>query len=55
VIPADSITAWGVDRRWPNRAAVEQDLLLGRHRELSDRTVSDDEPLELLTALSMVH
>jgi len=30
VIPADSITAWGVDRRWPNRAAVEQDLLLAR-------------------------
>jgi len=30
VIPADSITAWGVDRLWPNRAAVEQDLLLAR-------------------------
>lgn len=30
MIPADSITAWGVDRLWPNRAAVEQDLLLAR-------------------------
>lgn len=30
MIPALSITAWGTDRPWPNREAVEQDLLLAR-------------------------
>jgi superfamily II DNA or RNA helicase len=30
VIPAPAITAWGLQRPWPNRAAVEQDLLLAR-------------------------
>lgn len=30
MIPADIITAWGVTRPWPNRAAVEQDLLLAK-------------------------
>jgi predicted nucleotidyltransferase component of viral defense system len=30
VIPAASITAWGVDRPWPSRLAIEQDLLLAR-------------------------
>lgn len=30
MIPAASITAWGVDRPWPTRAAIEQDLLLAR-------------------------
>lgn len=30
MIPEASITAWGVQRPWPNRAAVEQDLLLAR-------------------------
>jgi predicted nucleotidyltransferase component of viral defense system len=30
VIPAAAITAWGVDRPWPTRQQVEQDLLLAR-------------------------
>ncbi len=30
MIPNPSITAWSVARPWPNRAAVEQDLLLAR-------------------------
>ena len=30
MIPASDITAWGVTRPWPSRAAVEQDLLLAR-------------------------
>ena len=30
MIPANAITAWGVDRRWPTREQVEQDLLLSR-------------------------
>jgi predicted nucleotidyltransferase component of viral defense system len=30
VIPAAAITAWGNERPWPTRAAVEQDLLLAR-------------------------
>lgn len=30
MIPRDVITAWGVGRPWPSRAAVEQDLLLAR-------------------------
>jgi predicted nucleotidyltransferase component of viral defense system len=30
VIPAASITAWGVGRPWPTRPAIEQDLLLAR-------------------------
>ena len=30
MIPANAITAWGVTRPWPNRAAIEQDLLLAR-------------------------
>ena len=30
MIPAASITAWGVGRPWPSRPAVEQDLLLAR-------------------------
>lgn len=30
MIPTNVITAWGVDRPWPNRAAIEQDLLLAR-------------------------
>jgi len=30
VIPAPAITAWGVNRPWPNPAAIEQDLLLAQ-------------------------
>lgn len=30
MIPSNSITAWGVEREWPNREAIEQDLLLAR-------------------------
>ena len=30
MIPDPSITAWGLSRPWPNRAAIEQDLLLAR-------------------------
>jgi predicted nucleotidyltransferase component of viral defense system len=30
VIPGAAITAWGTSRPWPNRAAIEQDLLLAR-------------------------
>jgi predicted nucleotidyltransferase component of viral defense system len=30
VIPATDITAWGLRRPWPTRAAIEQDLLLAR-------------------------
>lgn len=30
MIPRAAITAWGVHRPWPNRAAIEQDLLLAR-------------------------
>ncbi len=30
MIPANAITAWGVTRPWPTRAAIEQDLLLAR-------------------------
>ncbi len=30
MIPADVVTAWGVDRPWSTRAQVEQDLLLSR-------------------------
>lgn len=30
MIPPNSITAWGVERPWPNREAIEQDLLLAR-------------------------
>lgn len=30
MIPANAITAWGVDRMWPTREQVEQDLLLSR-------------------------
>lgn len=30
MIPADAITAWGVNREWPTREQVEQDLLLSR-------------------------
>lgn len=30
MIPAASITAWGVTRPWPNRPVIEQDLLLAR-------------------------
>lgn len=30
MIPETAITAWGVHRPWPNRAAIEQDLLLAR-------------------------
>jgi predicted nucleotidyltransferase component of viral defense system len=30
VIPEPTITAWGTQRPWPNRAAIEQDLLLAR-------------------------
>ncbi len=30
MIPANAITAWGVDRRRPTREQVEQDLLLSR-------------------------
>ena len=30
MIPANTITAWGVDRPWPTREQVEQDLLLSR-------------------------
>jgi predicted nucleotidyltransferase component of viral defense system len=30
VIPAATITAWGIHRPWPTRMAVEQDLLLAR-------------------------
>lgn len=30
MIPPHHITAWGVERPWPNRASVEQDLLLSR-------------------------
>lgn len=30
MIPANAITQWGVIRPWPNRAAIEQDLLLAR-------------------------
>lgn len=30
MIPANAITAWGVDRPWPTREQVEQDLLLSR-------------------------
>jgi predicted nucleotidyltransferase component of viral defense system len=30
VIPAATVTAWGARRPWPNRAAIEQDLLLAR-------------------------
>lgn len=30
MIPANTITAWGVDRSWPTREQVEQDLLLSR-------------------------
>lgn len=30
MIPTPSITAWALNRPWPNRAAIEQDLLLAR-------------------------
>lgn len=30
MIPANAITAWGVDRLWPTREQIEQDLLLSR-------------------------
>lgn len=30
MIPTPAITAWGVHRPWPNRFAIEQDLLLAR-------------------------
>lgn len=30
MIPAADITAWGLQRPWPTRAAIEQDLLLAR-------------------------
>lgn len=30
MIPSASITAWGIDRPWPTRSAIEQDLLLAR-------------------------
>lgn len=30
MIPAADITAWGLRRPWPTRAAIEQDLLLAR-------------------------
>lgn len=30
MIPAGAITAWSTRRPWPNRAAIEQDLLLAR-------------------------
>lgn len=30
MIPANAITAWGVDHHWPTREQVEQDLLLSR-------------------------
>ena len=30
MIPANAITAWGVNRSWPTREQVEQDLLLSR-------------------------
>lgn len=30
MIPADAITAWGVDHPWPTRVQIEQDLLLSR-------------------------
>ena len=30
MIPADAVTAWGVDHPWPTRGQVEQDLLLSR-------------------------
>jgi predicted nucleotidyltransferase component of viral defense system len=30
VIPANAVTAWGVDRPWATREQVEQDLLLSR-------------------------
>lgn len=30
MIPANAITAWGVEHRWPIREQVEQDLLLSR-------------------------
>ena len=30
MIPQPAITAWGNTRRWPSRAAIEQDLLLAR-------------------------
>jgi predicted nucleotidyltransferase component of viral defense system len=46
VIPDPSITAWSVNRPWPNRAAVEQDLILARlivaiysHPRLSEELV----------------
>jgi predicted nucleotidyltransferase component of viral defense system len=46
VIPAAAITAWGVDRPWPSRQQIEQDLLLARliveiyrHPYLSDELV----------------
>lgn len=46
MIPNPSITAWSIDRPWPNRAAVEQDLLLARliveiynHPRLSEELV----------------
>ena len=30
MIPANAVTSWGVDHRWPTREQVEQDLLLSR-------------------------
>lgn len=30
MIPANAITAWGVERDWSTREQVEQDLLLSR-------------------------
>jgi predicted nucleotidyltransferase component of viral defense system len=30
VIPSAAITAWGIDRPWPTRQQIEQDLLLAR-------------------------
>lgn len=30
MIPAGAITAWSASRPWPNRAAIEQDLVLAR-------------------------
>lgn len=30
MIPANAITEWSVQRRWPTREQIEQDLLLSR-------------------------
>ena len=57
MIPANAITAWSVDRPWPTREQVEQDLLLSR----AICAIADDEYLgtELVfrggTALHKLH